>query len=192
MAAGSISKGLVFRIRDLLKDHDRNLIPSDSYIYERLSFYQSEMMMIHKSTSQEFQFTITGDDTEYDLDPRFLEMKSWRGGTTDDDILFYFDYSRRKLIVETANGATTLYIKAFIIPATHLVEGSDDPVSDDITLTFDPIIGLGQPAAIARRFNQLLADAVLSEHSTKQRPFTPLDMVYQRLEILANEIQGVN
>ena len=79
------------------------------------------------------------------------------------------------------------------MPATHTT--TDDPpstISDDLTKDFDPIIGNGQPEGICRRYYNLLREAVLSEYSSKQKPFTPIQTIYQRVEMITDEIQGAN
>ena len=199
---GSISQGLVFEIRDRLNDLDKKLIRNDTHIYKSLSEYQSEFMTMFHTTTQEFEHNVAlnivdGETVELDLDPRFLRLKSWRHNDisidSTDDIEFSFDMARRKIIVDYSVTATKLYIKAFIMPASHLPDdGGTTPVSDDITKDYDPIIGLGQGESIQKRFYALLRDAVLSEYSTKQRPFKSMDVIYQKVQMLADEIQGAN
>lgn len=184
MAAGDISKRLAHQVRDILGDLSKSLIPNDYIIYRHMSQLQREWMTVFHTTRQIFEFTITGDGTEYDLDPRFDKLSHYYGQNEDEtDITFSIDEHRRKLKVHTANGETKLYVVAFIKPATHASDATPAvSVSDNITSTFDPIIGY--------EYYDYLVDGVLAMYSTDKRQFKGLDMIYKQVKALSDTLAG--
>jgi hypothetical protein len=177
--AGEISKNLVARIRDLLGDQDKRVVKNDMIIYQYLSGLQDEFMRFFNTTYVDYEIPITSE-TEYDFDVRVKEVVDiWE---KDDDYLYYRIVNRKIVIMEGQTG--TIVYRAFIVPATHAGTREGELISDDITKSFDPIIGTV--------YHKYLIDGVLSYFSTKERPFKSLKTVYEQVEMTASSLMAEN
>lgn len=185
MADGDITKGLVARIRDLLDDHAKRLIPNDVIIYHKLNYYQDEFMTFYLTTTQDWTVAMTSA-TEYDLQKaegddvvgeRFKLISQWVADTEETDLTgigMRVDYRANKIYIEEPESGVTIYMRGYIKPSS----------TDEISATVDPIIG--------EEYYKYLVEAVLSEYSTKDRPQKPIEWVYSRVRKTAEKLRDTN
>jgi hypothetical protein len=187
MAAGDTTKKLISQVRTALRDDAPRIFPTDIPLIDSLNKYQTEFMLLFETTYQVFAVTLTSGTTEYTMDPRVNRIDraySHNSDLEENDYEIQSDYDRRKLILlaedEDVTTSDIIYVKAWIKPATHEVNngGTISIVSDDISTTYDPIIGT--------MYEGYLAQAVIAEAKGDDKGMA---LTYNQVKMLSRRVK---
>ena len=175
--AGTISKGLVFKIRDILGDLSKGRIKNNTILYDLLSQFQREFMTKFNTNKATFTINIT-TDMEYAVDTTVNKViKVYDASTQKTEYRYTWDETGRKIVLSADVLPVTgdkIYYDAYLKPLI------------DINSSVDPVI----PAD----YHPYLIKAVLVQFPTKDIPQTleAFESVKIRVMELANSLKGTN